>query len=145
MTIGKLKKKGDIAQIKNYSMQQYGNSFDMVFMEDSILHYLHKINPFMQIMYSLQKKGNKWIYNDFHPFTKISDILNLEHPVMNYFSTDIFDNERKDTIHTILFIIYPMIIFYYSFHYTLIRCFMQIRLFYYLIKQTDIFVIKNNI
>ena len=33
------------------------------------------------------------ICSDFHPFTKISDILNLEQPAMGYFSTDIFEGE----------------------------------------------------
>ncbi|RKD34000.1 hypothetical protein BET01_12610 [Lacrimispora algidixylanolytica] len=33
------------------------------------------------------------ICSDFHPFTKISDTLNLEQPVMNYFSEDVFEGE----------------------------------------------------
>ena len=33
------------------------------------------------------------ICSDFHPFTKISDILNLEQPSMSYFSTDVFEGE----------------------------------------------------
>ncbi len=33
------------------------------------------------------------ICSDFHPFTKISDILNLEQPAMSYFSTEIFEGE----------------------------------------------------
>lgn len=33
------------------------------------------------------------ICSDFHPFTKISDILNLQQPTMSYFSTDVFEGE----------------------------------------------------
>lgn len=30
---------------------------------------------------------------DYNPFTKISDILNLEQPTMSYFQTDVFEGE----------------------------------------------------
>ena len=33
------------------------------------------------------------ICSDFHPFTKIADILELEQPSMDYFSTEIFEGE----------------------------------------------------
>ena len=33
------------------------------------------------------------ICSDFHPFTKISDILHFEQPTMSYFSTDVFEGE----------------------------------------------------
>lgn len=33
------------------------------------------------------------ICSDFHPFTKIADLLELEQPMMSYFSTDIFEGE----------------------------------------------------
>ena len=33
------------------------------------------------------------ICSDFHPFTKISDVLDLEQPAVSYFSTDIFEGE----------------------------------------------------
>ena len=33
------------------------------------------------------------ICSDFHPFTKIADILNLEQPSMSYFSTAVFEGE----------------------------------------------------
>ncbi len=62
-------------------------------MEGGILHYFHDINEFMRVMYSLLKKGGKLICSDFHPFTKIADILNLEQPTVSYFSTDILEGE----------------------------------------------------
>ena len=33
------------------------------------------------------------ICSDFHPFQKISDILELQLPTMSYFSTDVFEGE----------------------------------------------------
>lgn len=47
----------------------------------------------MYIMYSLLKENGKMICSDFHPFTKIADILNLEQPAMSYFSEEIFEGE----------------------------------------------------
>ena len=47
----------------------------------------------MNVMNGLLKPGGKMIYSDFHPFTKISDILGLQQPTMSYFSTDIFEGE----------------------------------------------------
>ena len=44
-------------------------------------------------MYHLLRKGGKIICSDFHPFTKISDALNLEQKTMGYFSTDVFEGE----------------------------------------------------
>ncbi len=73
--------------------EKYYNSFDVVFMEGGVLHYFHDIDEFMRIMYRLLKGGGKMICSDFHPFTKISDILNLEQPAMSYFSTEIFNGE----------------------------------------------------
>ncbi len=67
--------------------------FDVVFMEGGILHYFHDIDQFMSIMYSLLKSGGKMICSDFHPFNKISDLLNLEQQTMSYFSTDVFEGE----------------------------------------------------
>ena len=62
--------------------EKYYDRFDVVFMEGGVLHYFHDINEFMRM-----------ICSDFHPFTKISDILNLEQPAMSYFSTEIFEGE----------------------------------------------------
>ncbi len=69
------------------------NHFDVVFMEGGVLHYFHDIGQFMYIMYSLLKENGKMICSDFHPFTKIADILNLEQPAMSYFSEEIFEGE----------------------------------------------------
>ena len=62
-------------------------------MEGGILHYFHDIDEFMKIMYGLLKKNGKLICSDFHPFSKIADILVLQQPSMDYFSTDVFEGE----------------------------------------------------
>ncbi len=81
---------GDVLEI---DLENYGGYFDVVFMEGGVLHYFHDIDEFMQIMYGLLKKNGKLICSDFHPFTKLSDILHLEQSTMSYFSTDVFEGE----------------------------------------------------
>jgi len=83
----------EVCDVLEINMEKYGNYFDIVFMEGGILHYFHDIKEFMSVMNSLLKQNGKMICSDFHPFNKISDILNLEQPTMSYFSTDIFEGE----------------------------------------------------
>lgn len=83
----------EVCDMLEIDMDRYKGYFDVVFMEGGILHYFHDIDEFMNIMYSLLKPGGKMICSDFHPFQKISDILNFEQPVMSYFSTDVFEGE----------------------------------------------------
>lgn len=82
-----------MCDVLEINTEKYGDFFDVVFMEGDVLHYFHDIDAFMYIMYSLLKDGGKTIYSDFHPFAKISDILDFEQPAMSYFSTDIFEGE----------------------------------------------------
>ena len=81
----------EVCDVLEIDLEKYGNHFDVVFMEGGILHYFHDINEFMGIMYSLLKKGGKMICSDFHPFTKIADLLELKQPSMSYFSTEVFE------------------------------------------------------
>lgn len=83
----------EVCDILEIDMEKYGNNFDVVFMEGGVLHYFHDIDEFMRIMYSLLKDNGKMICSDFHPFTKIKDMLNLEQPAMSYFSKEIFEGE----------------------------------------------------
>ncbi|MCH5274163.1 MAG: class I SAM-dependent methyltransferase [Lachnospiraceae bacterium] len=83
----------EVCDVLEINMGKYKNYFDVVFMEGGILHYFHDIDEFMQIMYSLLKPDGKMICSDFHPFTKISDCLNLEQATMSYFSKDVFEGE----------------------------------------------------
>lgn len=82
-----------VCDILEINIDKYASYFDIVFMEGGILHYFHDINEFMNIMYTLLKNGGKMICSDFHPFTKIADILSLQQPTMSYFSKEIFEGE----------------------------------------------------
>ena len=82
-----------VGDVMDIDLEQYGGTFDVVFMEGGILAYFHDINAFMRIMYALLKPGGKMICSDFHPFIKIMDTLKLETQTMDYFSTDVFEGE----------------------------------------------------
>ena len=83
----------EVCDILEIDREKYGNTFDVVFMEGGILHYFHDPDEFMWMMNSLLKAGGKMICSDFHPFTKIKDILKFETPSMSYFSTEVFEGE----------------------------------------------------
>lgn len=83
----------EVCDVLEINLDKYKNYFDIVFMEGGVLHYFHNIDEFMNVMYALLKNGGKMICSDFHPFTKIVDILNLQQPTIGYFSKDIFEGE----------------------------------------------------
>ncbi len=83
----------EVCDILEIDLSKYAEAFDVVFMEGGVLHYFHDPDRFMQMMYAITRPGGKMICSDFHPFTKISDILHLEQPAMSYFSTDVFEGE----------------------------------------------------
>ncbi|MBR5345345.1 MAG: class I SAM-dependent methyltransferase [Clostridia bacterium] len=82
-----------VADVMEIDLETYGAAFDVVFMEGGILHYFHDIDAFMRLMFALLKPGGRMICSDFHPFTKIADILHFEQPTMSYFSQEIFEGE----------------------------------------------------
>ncbi len=81
---------GDVLELDT---SLYHNYFDVIFMEGGVLHYFHDINAFMEIMHTILKQNGKMICSDFHPLTKIMDVLGTQQPTMDYFSTDIFEAE----------------------------------------------------
>lgn len=81
---------GDVLKI---DMTVYEAVFDIIFFEGGVLHYFHDIDAFMTVMNKLLIPGGKMICSDFHPFTKISDALELGMPTFGYFSTDTFEGE----------------------------------------------------
>lgn len=83
----------EVCDVLHINMEQYKNSFDIVFMEGGILHYFHDLEAFMLVMNQLLKPDGKMICSDFHPFTKIMDTLELNQPVMDYFETTPFESE----------------------------------------------------
>lgn len=82
-----------VDDVLEINTNQYHKYFDVIFMEGGILHYFHDINDFMEIMHLILKDHGKLICSDFHPFTKIKDVLDIEQPTMSYFSTEIFEAE----------------------------------------------------
>lgn len=82
-----------VGNVLEIDMDQYGQFFDVVFMEGGILHYFHDIDQFMKLMHSLLTPNGKMICSDFHPFTKIVDALGSEQKTMSYFSTEVFEGE----------------------------------------------------
>ncbi len=83
----------EVCDVLEVDLEKYGGRFDVVFMEGGVLHYFHNLEEFMGVMYALLRPGGRMICSDFHPFTKISDILNLQQPAVGYFSTDVFEGE----------------------------------------------------
>jgi len=82
-----------VCDIMEINLDKYGEYFDVVFMEGGILHYFHDLDAFMRVMHSLLKDGGRMICSDFHPFTKITDILEFGWCVGDYFSTELIEGE----------------------------------------------------
>jgi len=82
-----------VCDVLEIDLAQYGEVFDVLFMEGGILHYFHDIDQFMGIMHRLLKPGGKIICSDFHPFTKVMDTLDLQQPTMSYFDDRVFEGE----------------------------------------------------
>lgn len=83
----------EVGDVMETDLTLHGSQYDIVFMEGGILHYFFDLPAFMQLMAALLKPGGKLILSDFHPLTKIMDVLNFQRPTMSYFSTDILEAE----------------------------------------------------
>lgn len=83
----------EVCDVLEINLHKYAGNFDVVFMEGGILHYFHNISDFMQMMYALLKPDGYMICSDFHPLTKIYDVLDFQQPLRGYFSTEIFEGE----------------------------------------------------
>ena len=83
----------EVCDVLDMDLERYSGTFDVVFMEGGVLHYFHDIDAFMHVAAALLKAGGRLICSDFHPFTKIADILSLQQPTMSYFSTEVFEGE----------------------------------------------------
>lgn len=82
-----------VCDVLEIDMDKYGGQFDVVFMEGGVLHYFHDLPVFMGKMYALLKPGGKMICSDFHPLTKVQDVLNFQRPLVSYFSTETMEAE----------------------------------------------------
>ena len=83
----------EVCDVMEIDLQKYGGRFDVAFMEGGVLHYFHDIEAFMEMMHALLKPSGRLICSDFHPFTKVYDVLNFQQPAMSYFSTEIVERE----------------------------------------------------
>lgn len=83
----------EVCDVLEIDLHKYAGYFDVVFMEGGILHYFHNISDFMQMMHALLKQSGTMICSDFHPLTKIYDVLEFQQPTRGYFSTEIFEGE----------------------------------------------------
>ena len=83
----------EVCDVLEIDLLKYREYFDVVFMEGGVLHYFHNIDDFMKMMFALLKPNGRMICSDFHPFTKISDVMDFQQPTMGYFSTEIFEGE----------------------------------------------------
>lgn len=83
----------EVCDVMDIDLSRFGAAFDVVFMEGGVLHYFHDLPAFMDQMFSLLRPGGRMICSDFHPFTKMQDVLALQTKTMGYFSTDVFEGE----------------------------------------------------
>ena len=83
----------EVCDVLEIDLQKHGGAFDVVFMEGGILHYFHDLGEFMGVMYALLKPGGTLLCSDFHPLTKIYDVLDFQQPPRSYFSTEVFEAE----------------------------------------------------
>lgn len=83
----------EVCDVLEIDLHRYAGYFDVVFMEGGVLHYFHGIGNFMGVMHALLKPGGMMICSDFHPLTKIHDVLDFQQPLRGYFSTEVFEGE----------------------------------------------------
>lgn len=82
-----------VGDLYDVNMNDYGNYFDMLYLEGGILHYFHEIDRLMQTLYLMLKPNGQIILNDFHPFRKIMPINNFKSSIEDYFDTTIHDGD----------------------------------------------------
>ena len=83
----------EVCDVLEIDLAKYAETFDVIFMEGGVLHYFHDLNDFMRIMYALLKRGGVMICSDFHPLTKVMDVLDFQQPTRSYFSAEVFAGE----------------------------------------------------
>lgn len=82
-----------VGDLSTYDRNKYANTFDMLYLEGGILHMFHKLDDFMEILYSMLKPGGKLILNDFHPFRKVMPINYFKETIGNYFDQSIHEGD----------------------------------------------------
>lgn len=83
----------EVCDVLEIDLQTYGGYFDVVYMEGGILHYFHDLGDFMQMMRALLRPDGYMICSDFHPLTKVMDVLGFQQPARSYFDSEAFEGE----------------------------------------------------
>ena len=85
---------GDFCEVDT---DQFGNSFDIVYVEGGILHYFSDLQNFTKALYSIMKQNGQLILSDFHPFRKInafgSAMSVFQQTDGNYFDSQIHNGD----------------------------------------------------
>ena len=81
----------EVCNVLEIDLDRWQAQFDVVFFEGGILHYFHDLDAFMTVMHRLLRPGGRMICSDFHPYTKIADILQFGQPTPGYFFDDVFE------------------------------------------------------
>ena len=82
-----------LGDLYDVDMNEYGNYFDILYLEGGILHYFHDIDKFLETLFLMLKPNGQIILNDFHPFRKIIPINFFKSSVEDYFDTNIHNGD----------------------------------------------------
>jgi len=58
-----------VSDVLKLPEEELNNDYDIVLMENGILHYFHDLHPLFQVVSKLLKRGGKLVLQDFHPIT----------------------------------------------------------------------------
>lgn len=83
----------ELCDFYDVDLNQFGNVFDMAYLEGGILHYFHDINWFTSLLHGILKPGGRLILSDFHPFRIIYATGYAVISDNNYFDSDIHDGD----------------------------------------------------
>ncbi|MCJ7842664.1 class I SAM-dependent methyltransferase [Lederbergia sp. NSJ-179] len=84
-----------VSDIFDIPIKAMENSYDIVFMEFGILHYISDLDKFAKISFDLLKNNGELLLRDFHPFNKILDVNQKDRTIIfkgNYFDKDLIEN-----------------------------------------------------
>jgi len=58
-----------LSDVLKLPLDLLSNDFDIVYMEQGILHYFHELRPLFRVVHALLRKGGLLVLQDFHPVT----------------------------------------------------------------------------
>lgn len=66
-----------VSDLMELDISTMRNCFDIIFMEDGILHYFSDLNALASKIYEMLKLGGKLVLSDFHPFKNLLNIHDI--------------------------------------------------------------------